>query len=350
MKKIISILVLLQTCFTFAQSKKEQIEILKFRVDSLNTILSYVRNANSQKIQDLESQISSLNSDLIFIKNKLAKNVDSLNTLLAYERNANSQKKQECEKQISLLNAELVLIKNKLEEKKHETDNLTSSLVIAKSFNSLDYDFDQYNGSNFKENYDTVIIKENKRIHSSNYAKRDYSLKIRLFTGETISLVSKSEHDGNEETHFLYLFEDKLRAKLFYVMINYSVPGSGTKRYSLIEMDLNTGNTITIVSNIGSNFYFNKDQTYLIVYGWYDSGDYVKDNQLQIINVLTKKTELALKDVEPINISWVSDYEFQCQLLKYSKEKEWPNSRIPSKVRSGNLNKFKLKDGIWSKQ
>ncbi len=138
-------------------------------------------------------------------------------------------------------------------------------------------------------------------------------------------------------------------AKLYYVIIDFIAAGSGNKKYTLIELDLNTGMKTKLVSNIGGNFIFNKNETVILVHGWYDSEDYVQDNQLKIINILNKKTDFILNNVEPINIYWLSNDEFQCLLLKYSKEKEWPFSRIPSPVRTGNLNKFIFKNGIWTK-
>jgi hypothetical protein len=137
---------------------------------------------------------------------------------------------------------------------------------------------------------------------------------------------------------------------LYYVKIDFTRAGSGYKIYTLIELDLNNGMKNELISNIGGNFSFNKIETFILAYGWHDSEDYVQDNQLQIINILNREKDLILEDVEPININWLSDNEFQCQLLKYTKEKEWPNSRIPSVDRNGKINRFKFANGSWSRQ
>ena len=58
------------------------------------------------------------------------------------------------------------------------------------------------------------------------------------------------------------------------------------------------------MTNIGADYIFNKSKAILIANGWYDSEEYVMDNQLQVINVLNRKEELILKEVEPINIKF----------------------------------------------
>jgi hypothetical protein len=52
----------------YSQSKKEQIEILTNKVDSLNQILNAERNINLEKIKALNSKIDHFAKDL-FIKN-----------------------------------------------------------------------------------------------------------------------------------------------------------------------------------------------------------------------------------------------------------------------------------------
>jgi hypothetical protein len=344
-KKTIILLLFFQISLAFAQSRKVQIETLKLKVDSLNNLLG-----NERKIEFIKQQV--LNSSLKMLKIQF----DSLRVELNKINNRFTQKEQEL---ISIKE----LSKNKFDAKlnevnvlKHQLDSL--NIVIAelkiingaikiksdsnqieglqyraiRSFNPLDYDFED--SGNFKENYDTIIKKENKRILNSKYAIREFSLKIKLMNSELISLVSISERDNVEETHFAYLFENELRAKLYYVMIHYFAAGPGTKTYTLFEIDLKTGKINTLVSKIGGSFDFNKNETYLLVSGWYDSHAYVKDNQLRVITILNKKIDLILENIEPININWLSDNEFKCQLLNYSTEKEWPFSRIPSKITS----------------
>ena len=71
MKKKIVIFLLLKASMSIAQSKKEQIETLKLRIDSLNAAIYYERNTLNQNILKLntknyalENQIDSLNAIL----------------------------------------------------------------------------------------------------------------------------------------------------------------------------------------------------------------------------------------------------------------------------------------------
>lgn len=79
MKKYFFIILLLKVSFIFSQSKKEQIDILKNNVDSLKAIIENDRTLSSQKlvqsnsiISNLESQISSKNSEINKLKEGLA--------------------------------------------------------------------------------------------------------------------------------------------------------------------------------------------------------------------------------------------------------------------------------------
>ena len=95
MKKLFVFLIILFTNLSFAQSKKEQIELLNFRVDSLNQILKAQRNTHQEKvtafnstISNLQSQLSSLNlkmdemgKELTGSKNKLNSQNDQIKEL-----------------------------------------------------------------------------------------------------------------------------------------------------------------------------------------------------------------------------------------------------------------------------
>ena len=347
---------------TFAKSKKVQIETLKMRTDSLTNIINNERKINISKVQGLYSsieinknQIDSLYSELkrtkiilnqqeqdnIQLKNRINSKSVEVDDLIYQLKNKSDS--------LIIISMELLKIKESIQIKIDSIKSEESQYKAAKSFNTLDYDFDESNIGDFNQNSESIIAKEKTRIFKSIYAKRDYSLKIKLLTGETLSLSSLNENESVKETHYTYLFENVLKAKLYYVIIDFIAAGPGTKKYTLIELDLNTGMKTKLVSNIGGNFIFNKNETIILVHGWYDSEEYVQDNQLQIINILNKKIDLIIKNVEPININWLSNDEFQCLLLKYSKEKEWPFDRIPSTVRTGSLNKFIFNNGKWTK-
>jgi len=62
MKNLLFVVCLLMVGFLNAQSKKEQIEILTIRVDSLNRVVGEERSSNSQKELTYKEQFSSLQS------------------------------------------------------------------------------------------------------------------------------------------------------------------------------------------------------------------------------------------------------------------------------------------------
>ena len=349
MRKVIFIVLLLQFELAFAQSKKDQIENLQTSFDSLSKIVINERNFYSIESKKLNTSIQWANYqiDSLFLELKNTKS-----KINQYEKEILDLKHQLTYKTDSLhfisekLKKLSEIALNKFDENRI-TEHQNFPIV---SFNSTDYDFDKNSGENFIQNKNTIVKKEKTRIICSKYAKREESLNITLKTGETISLVSKSELDEMLQTHYAYLFEDELMGKIYYVLINYNAPGSGDVNYSLIEIDLNSGENTTLVTNAGGNFSFNSNNTFLVVSGWYDSEEYVKDNQLQIINIQNPKSELTLTGVEPINITWLSNVEFQCELLKYTKEKEWPFSRIPNELRIGELIRFAFVNGSWSRQ
>ena len=64
MKRFLFIFLIFETIYFTAQTKREQIEILKFRVDSLNTKLLSERFSNSKEKHELDSVIFNLESQI----------------------------------------------------------------------------------------------------------------------------------------------------------------------------------------------------------------------------------------------------------------------------------------------
>jgi hypothetical protein len=94
MKKILFILLLLISIIVDAQSRKKQIEILKYKIDSLNSLLFQERNANSIKIKELisvnnkyESQVIDLNNQKDQIINKYNGDITLLKDSINYFKN-----------------------------------------------------------------------------------------------------------------------------------------------------------------------------------------------------------------------------------------------------------------------
>ena len=78
---IFSLLFFSQIQFIHAQSKKEQIEVLNGRLDSLNRILENERGVSNQKLQEYENEIRDLKSQLSKIQLGLTNTNKELNTL-----------------------------------------------------------------------------------------------------------------------------------------------------------------------------------------------------------------------------------------------------------------------------
>lgn len=124
MKICISFALSLCLSMGFSQSKKEQIEQLTLRLDSLNSVLRAERNSNAQKITTLENNITQLNaqiSDYTTQITSLNAQVSKLTADVQTNKAATVSKQQELQalqvqlkvKQdsLTLVNAELLKLK-----------------------------------------------------------------------------------------------------------------------------------------------------------------------------------------------------------------------------------------------
>jgi uncharacterized protein (TIGR02145 family) len=69
--KIYSYIIFFLSFTSFSQSKKEQIEILTIRVDSLNRVIGNERSSNQNKINELNSGVTKLESQITGLSSKL---------------------------------------------------------------------------------------------------------------------------------------------------------------------------------------------------------------------------------------------------------------------------------------
>ncbi len=79
MKRFLFIFLIFETIYFTAQTKREQIEILKFRVDSLNTKLLSEKFSNSKEKHELDSVIFNLESQISSMNSKFKDLNDELN-------------------------------------------------------------------------------------------------------------------------------------------------------------------------------------------------------------------------------------------------------------------------------
>ena len=334
-------------CFyysVFAQSKKEQIQSLNYRIDSLSNIIIVERQEMDKlqnKIQESKSLLQGFESKKDSLSKELNKSKEYIDKIILNNKNLSGY----IQTQKNSIDSLMVVIDDLIRQKNIE-GTLNNKLI---SFSTNDYSFEKGMGD-FNYNLSQIEKKEKLRIYKSKYAYRDVSLNVKFKSGEALRFYSQSDHDEMLQKHYSYLFEDESTGKLYFAMIDYNAPGSGAVVYSLQELDLYTGEIETIVSKIGGDFFFNESKSYLIVKGWYDSKEYVYDNQLQIVNLGRKETELTIKSVEPIDVKWLANEEFQCVLLKYTMGNNFPYSRIPSKIRTGELKKYKYIYDNWYKQ
>jgi uncharacterized protein (TIGR02145 family) len=118
MKKCLVFLFLMASTISFSQSKKEQIEQLTNRVDSLNHVLSSERSTSSQKVSEFNSTIGNLESKI----STLNTTISNLNLELQTSKADESSKQTE-------LNSKQQEITNLQAQVKQKTDSL--ALVIA---------------------------------------------------------------------------------------------------------------------------------------------------------------------------------------------------------------------------
>jgi hypothetical protein len=115
MKNCLIFTVFLFSTFSFSQSKKEQIEILTNRVDSLNRLLGSERDSNQNKINELNSGVTKLEGQIEVLSNER----DSISQILNSERSTSL-------KTITELNSIILNVENQLQ-------TLTKELETNKS-------------------------------------------------------------------------------------------------------------------------------------------------------------------------------------------------------------------------
>ena len=154
MKKLIFVSIqLILINIVFAQSKKEQIQSLTFRVDSINAILSSERNVFAQKEQGYTSKISNLENQISLLKSEIE---------LINKKSSNKEVENEN-------------LKNELTKRKNEIEILNQRIIIIKDslFNVIKNTVD-YQDANLEKqvcwknisDYDTVRINNKIRFHT----------------------------------------------------------------------------------------------------------------------------------------------------------------------------------------
>ena len=110
---------------SFGQSKKEQIEILTNRVDSLNTVLSTTRDNASEEIESRDATIDALNSEIAQLKNDVS-SLESSTTKLTKD----NEKLMSDLEEMSKKNLEL-------EAKVNATNEGKTGLIAENNYNKI---------------------------------------------------------------------------------------------------------------------------------------------------------------------------------------------------------------------
>jgi hypothetical protein len=101
MKKTLVVLLLLISIIVDAQSRKKQIERLKYKIDSLNLLLFEERNTNSIKIQELISVNNKYGSQIIDLNNQKDQIISKFNGEIALLKDSVNNYKNE----LSIINS-----------------------------------------------------------------------------------------------------------------------------------------------------------------------------------------------------------------------------------------------------
>jgi len=135
--KIILHLTFTVTCFmTYSQSKKEQIEILANRVDSLNRVVGEERSLNQNKINELNSTVTKLEGQIAALSSNLTK----LNQELQDSKDVILKKQKEIVEnqiEISRLQSALKIKSDSLEIVKKEQSSQSYQVTQIGSFKSV---------------------------------------------------------------------------------------------------------------------------------------------------------------------------------------------------------------------
>ncbi len=259
MKKAIFIFFLLQTGLIYGQSKKEQIETLKMRTDSLTNLLANEREMNVARVQEhiyikglAQNQIDSLRTDLKKINNIYDK-MELENTRLKIDLNLNLTEINKLKNQLINKTDSLIIISNELKQIKVKPQNAFSNIP--------------------ENNFDILITKFiNQEKNTTEYKNWIANIVLKDFDGDSTYVTKKClayindvidnawGYDGSIDDKTLnkkWATQYDLKYSNFGHLFETGNGGWGTKKLTKIEFlgELNNGNwfKLTIKGGSGSN-------------------------------------------------------------------------------------------------
>jgi hypothetical protein len=172
-----------------AQSKKEQIEILTNRVDSLNRVVGEERSSNSQKELTYKEQISSLQNQLENLNASLTKTKEEFDQKNVDLKNSNQE----------LLNKSMEIrdLENRLNERDKQIVNLTTELEGLKI--SINLEKSNSNLSSDLENDILELKNQISNLASNSNAKEKIIQHISDRYNEHLELLKTLGDEGSEE-------------------------------------------------------------------------------------------------------------------------------------------------------
>lgn len=200
MKKIMLIVFLFKHCISIAQSKKDQIENYKMKIDSLNSVIISERNTSTQKIISLNSNISNLELTISNLKLDIS-NMKNQIVTLNFKLNLSSDSLSKIDKEYRNLNEKFGELNNRLTNLQNSMDSITKNLqkqetekvknddVIIKSFVTKIYSSLELTPELNKKNYLEGGVKFKKDAFNSCIDVNS------IFSDQRISNLTGEYHD-----------------------------------------------------------------------------------------------------------------------------------------------------------
>ena len=215
MKKPLFFILFFQSCFVFAQSKKEQIKLLTARVDSLIEVIKIEEQTSSSTISNLKQENlyvirnnENLELELEKIKNEL-KNSNELNHQLVLENTLKSDSlKQLSSENIKKNNSfeyndKNTLIINASMLRKLSTNSMRDIYDWLKQFKELSFHSIRYFDKDLAKDYGGYSYDPNTIVDSS-YGRIELSTRIYK---EGIVFMERSEFEGSSYNLFVPILD-----------------------------------------------------------------------------------------------------------------------------------------------
>jgi hypothetical protein len=353
------------------QSKKEIIQYLQFKIDSMSSVFAELTQNQNLRIKSFEDEIIDLQKTKTDLNTTIKKLRDSLliinaelfskNKIVEVNEDINNQLKKQItfiENEQKGLQIHLKKLLDSLEKLDFKTASQLNAMELLKIENSelneqlgnkpkTFYDVDFGIGCNFADpNHEgfqrsrdigdylfklfskssiIIIQKEKQRIINSKYAKRINNNLHIASKNKEIVLKSDTLNYGWQQNFYSYLFEDTNNQKLYCAKIRFSFAVGFSELFSLVQIDLKTGKVMNEeFTDYNGNFYFNSSNNFVVISGWTNVGGapFPSISNISVIDLDKNLTELKIEDSEIMNLQWVSDTSFKCQVIKYTQTME----------------------------